>query len=82
MLRTYRRRGVHLVEVVPQVRALEVLGMRSDRIRIRVEERVARARVRSATGKQRSLGGTGYAPRTLTFQRVSTGWTLSSVLTR
>lgn len=78
LLGAYERRGVRVVDVTTQLREVDVLAAGSDRLRLRVVERLAGAGFRTADRRYRRVGGSPYVTRVLTLQRGAAGWRLSS----
>lgn len=79
LLRAYDRRGLRVVDLTTQVREVVVLASGRNRVRLRVSERLAGVRFRTADDRYRRVPGSAYATRVLTLQRGGPGWRISSV---
>lgn len=78
LVEAYERREVRVVDVTTQLRELEVLAAGSNRLRLRVVERLAGVGYRTADHGYRRLPGSPYDTRVLTLRRSASGWRLSS----
>ncbi len=79
LLRTYRGRAARVLGVEVQVRRVDLLASRPSAIRVRVDDRVASARLRMPDGTVRTVRGTSYATRVISFEERAGRWRVSSV---
>jgi hypothetical protein len=76
-LRGYQRRDVRVVDLGSQVASAQVLIASHDVLELRVVERLGVVRV-AVDGVRRSLAPSRFERRVLRFERVGSGWRLSS----